>query len=69
MPDMQSVGSSSIRRAGWDEPDVLYVEFASGGTYRYQGVQRETFDAFVAARSPGQFFHGSIRPYVRGERV
>lgn len=69
MPDMQSVGGQSIAAAGWDEPDVLYVEFRGGETYRYQGISRDVFDAFVESSSPGGFFHRSIRPYVRGERV
>lgn len=69
MPDMQSVNSSSIMRAGWDEPNILYVQFRGRETYRYEGISQETYDGLVSNPSPGGFFQRSIRPYVRGERV
>jgi len=61
-----SVSSSAIRSVGYCRAErVLEVEFVRGATYRYWGVSQETYQAFVAAPSKGQFFNAAIRsqPY------
>jgi hypothetical protein len=66
---MQSVNSSSIVSAGWEPPDTLFLEFVGGEVYQYSGISRETFTTLLGSSSPGGYFHRSIRPFSRGERV
>jgi hypothetical protein len=55
-------GSSAIDTVGYDdETQVLDVTFNSGQTYTFNGVPQEIFDAFIAAPSPGRFYHASIK--------
>ena len=64
---MVPVASSDLAAVGY-EPGTRYVEFHSGGTYRYTGgpecVHRELMDA----PSHGRYFHRFIRnsfPYQK----
>ena len=64
--EMIPVESSNILGVGYDdEEDTLYVTFhsggVSGGRYRYEGVRKEIYEAFMAAPSKGKFFHASIK--------
>jgi hypothetical protein len=64
------VASSSIRSIGYDEDDeVLEVEFESGGVYRYADVARDTYEAFLSARSHGSYFHENVRGQYDYHRI
>ena len=63
----QTEGSKRIRRLNWEnenpgEIGVLTVEFVRGGTYEYQGVSEEIYNALVASPSIGQGFETLINP-------
>ena len=59
---MQPIGSSNIDSVGYDEFDQkLTIRFKSGRTYTYQGVSKETFDAFMDAEAKSSFFAQIIK--------
>ena len=58
---MAKVESSAIREIGMPRDGELVVTFTSGRTYLYEGVSRQTYDAFLAAESKGAYFNGAIR--------
>jgi hypothetical protein len=54
--------SSTIRSISHQsETNTLLVEFKSGGTYEYSGVDKETFNEFVSQSSVGSYFHKTIK--------
>jgi len=55
-----AVDSSLIASAGHDG-DAMEVELASGQVYRYEGISREQYDAFMASDSKGKYFNGVIK--------
>ena len=59
---MKPVKSSTIKAIGHDPIlKLLYVEFANGGTYRYEDVSADDFAAFESAESAGKHHHSHIR--------
>lgn len=60
--EMVSVSSSNIAAIGYDvEFARLFVEFTSGGTYRYDGVEWGEYDALLRAESVGKYLHANIK--------
>jgi hypothetical protein len=61
--------SSAIASVGCgDASTALDVTFKGGALYRYFGVPRPVYDAFVAAKSKGTFLNQCIKgrfPYSR----
>jgi hypothetical protein len=58
----EPVVSSSIASIGFDADNaVLEVEFVSGTVYRYQDVDEDVYERFLAAPSKGAFFNEHIR--------
>ena len=56
--------SSQIARYGYNaETETLRVEFKSGGTYEYSGVDAEKFAEMQASDSHGKFLHSRVKPY------
>jgi hypothetical protein len=43
------------------ESKVLYISFNDGATYKYSGVERETYDELETAESQGKYFYKNIR--------
>jgi hypothetical protein len=61
------VQSSSINAIGYDPKSrTLHVEFASGRTYEYKGVEPHEHEALVSAKSIGSHFSKFIRPVYNG---
>ena len=59
---LNNLGSSNIESINYNESEqLLFVEFHSGGVYKYSGVPREVFDAMSNAESVGKAFHNIIR--------
>lgn len=59
---MHPVTSSNLKAVGYDpETKTLRVQFSSGGSYDYPGVDPELHEQFLAADSVGKFFHSRIR--------
>lgn len=58
----QPLRSTAIAAAGYD-PDTreLELEFTSGETYTYEDVPPEVYQELIASRSPGRFYHQSIK--------
>ena len=56
------IKSSNIEGAHFDpETKTLTVKFLNGGTYSYGGVAQEHYDGLVGAKSPGGYFHATIK--------
>ena len=54
--------SSNIASLAYNgDAGVLYVQFRSGKTYRYEDVSPDTWNAFIEAESAGKFFQQRIR--------
>lgn len=65
--ELQPVQSSNIKAVGYDAANQsLGVQFASGKTYRYDGVPQKTYDELMTADSLGSHFARSIRPAYAG---
>jgi lysyl-tRNA synthetase class 2 len=66
MVNMNVVTSSYVGAVGYDgENKVLYVQFRTGKTYKYSGVQLAVYDSFLAAESKGKYFAGNIRNHYQ----
>lgn len=61
--------SSNIKRVAYDGQDSLYVEFHSGKTYYYGGIDIYQVRELLEAPSPGAFLHEIRRglPYSQVE--
>lgn len=54
--------STTIRSISYDKGEMkLLVEFKSGGTYEYNGVDEEVYSEFISQPSVGSYFHKSIK--------
>lgn len=64
------LASSNIKSAAYD-PDTseLEVTFANGGTYRYAGVSEHHVNTLMTHRSPGSYFHQSIKSAHAARKV
>lgn len=61
-PPMQPVVSSNLSAVGYKrETQTLYVEFNSGGLYRYDGVPELVYVQLMNAGSHGSFFAHNIK--------
>ena len=61
---LQPVESSQAKAIGYDEStSTLAVQFkhGAGAIYHYLDVSKETFDAFLSAKSAGKFFGENIK--------
>ncbi len=64
------VESSNVKAVGYDaETKVLEVEFKSGGTYQYAGVQPEMYADLLEADSVGRFVSQVVRAGRKGIRI
>lgn len=70
MPEMHPVSSSNIAAVGYDESlQNAYVQFLSGKTYKYEGVQKNEFDNLLAAGSVGSYFNQNFKNVYRYEEL
>jgi hypothetical protein len=54
--------SSHISETSYDrETQILSVTFSEGREYRYQGVDKDTYDALITSPSKGRAFNALIR--------
>ena len=67
--ELEPVRSSNIAAIGYDaEQQVLQVEFANGGVYRYMDVPQGVVDDLLSAPSIGRFFGRNVRnKYTTGK--
>ena len=62
MNSPQRLWSSIIRDVDYDDSrSKLYITFASGKTYVYDGVPQATYQDLVRAASKGEFFNERIK--------
>ena len=47
----------------------LYVEFKSGKSYRYYGVEQSVYNKFLTAESMGKYFNKEIKGYYDYEEL
>jgi hypothetical protein len=65
-----AVTSSTILSIGYDGTSLtLEVEFQDGAIYQYFDIPQNTYDAFIAAASPGGFLASEIKGRFRYARV
>lgn len=68
--EYQAVVSSNILGIAYDEPtQALYVEFTSGGKYKYSGVPQTEYEDFMAAGSKGSYLAQNIKDVYPATRV
>ena len=53
---MEKIESSMIEAVEYDG-DKLYIQFKTGKVYEYEGVNAESYSAFMQADSKGKYFH------------
>ena len=59
---MPEVDSEAIVQVEYDAASgALFVRFASGEWYAYEGVPRGVYESLLAAPSKGRFFQAAIR--------
>lgn len=68
MIDRQPVQSSNIAEVGHVD-DTLEIKFHSGGVYRYRKVPQDVYEALMAAKSVGRYFHQQIKGVYEWEKV
>lgn len=51
------------------ETQEMVITFQQRGTYRYFGVEQETFDELQEAESQGAYFNERIRDSYTSERI
>ena len=64
-------GSSNVNSIGYDaESQTLEVRFKNqSGTYRYEGVSPEKYQALMAAPSKGKHIHSDIKGFHKHSKV
>lgn len=61
--ERRAVKSSNVKSIGYDpEKRLLEVEFANGGVYQYEDVERNIYEAALAAKSIGSYVHTYVKP-------
>lgn len=62
LPEMVEVESSNIKARGYNkETKTLYLEFHSGGIYKYHPFSSQKNTAFVLSESKGSYFFKNIK--------
>lgn len=55
LPPMTPVQSTNVHAIGYDAANrTAFVQFKSGGTYRYEGVAKELFESIATSASVGK---------------
>ena len=67
-PTMHEVNSSAVSHLG-HSGSTLHVRFKNGGTYSYEGVTPEEFEALKSAKSIGQHLQSNIASRITGKKV
>ena len=64
---MIPVKSSNLKAVGYDPASkMLHVEFHSGSTFAYPGVEPEQHSAMMESSSIGSHFHTHIKSKITG---
>lgn len=62
MGEFVALDSSMIAGASYDQENMrMTVQFTSGQSAEYGGIQPEMFNALIHAPSPGKYFTENIR--------
>lgn len=73
--DLSPVESSNIAAIGFElgDPEYatgeMYVQFKTGGVFRFDAVPQEKYEAFLSAKSKGNFFATQVRKKYGGARM
>lgn len=68
LADMQPVESSAISSVGFLDHN-LYVEFTSGGIYKYYDVDSLYYNTLLTADSPGSYFNKYVKNEFEYDRL
>ena len=68
MAEMKPVRSSNVAAVGYED-GTLYVEFLSGATYAYEGVDEAAYQDMLTASSPGSYLNRHIKDRHAVRRV
>lgn len=63
-----SVLSSNLSKVGY-ENGTLYIEFHSGGFYRYSDVPEYVYRELMSAESKGKYFAKNIKNVYAYQRI
>lgn len=64
------VVSSNIASAGYDpNSGIMEISFVGGGTYQYEDVPKEVYEAFWEAGSPGKFAQKAITKSFKFKKI
>ena len=63
------VESSNVARVGWDDGDMMYIEYIHGNVYRYHPMSRQKAVACAHAKSVGRFVNKEIRGHAAPEKL
>lgn len=64
------VNSTHIQAAAYDaEKQEMFVRFANGHVYKYNGVPESEFEGLITTSSVGTYMHDNIRGQYTHERV
>ena len=67
---MTPVTSSQVKAIGHDPAtNTLTVQFHTGSTYTYDGVDAKTYDAMLNAKSIGKFLGAEIKGKYKYKKV
>ena len=66
--DMTPVSSSNLAGVGY-ENGTLYIQFHSGGLYRYANVPLSVYQGLLSASSKGRYFHANIKDSYAYRRI
>jgi len=69
-PKRNPVTSNAIKSVGYhEESRTLEVEFNNGRRYRYGDVPKAHYFKFLAADSPGDFFHKQVKGQFQHQEI
>lgn len=68
MPKMVPVSSSNLAAVGY-EGSTLYIQFHTGGFYRYFDVPPSVYEGLMKAPSHGRFFLAHIKNVYKYQKL
>jgi KTSC domain-containing protein len=63
------VKSKNVSEVGWDRERRFYVKLLNGGSYMYEGVNRQRAVACSKAKSVGSYLAREIYPNHRAVKI
>jgi hypothetical protein len=61
MLEMLAVKSQAVKKIGWEEPNLMHVEFTSGDKGFYENVPESLYDKIRTSTSIGTSLHALVK--------